>query len=262
MSHFLRGDLSLSNYKVIKVIRFGRARQQINFEHHKLLSRVQCALKSEEIAIWSTFCLKAKSLKSIFWYMRNKKGQEKWRKTSKKNVILLICFRVSIFNTLWNHPFVITRLHFPISRVPNHTRLEESKNFEIKSQYFIIVVRSTTTAPKEKCVFKENICTFSFPSKNINYNFISGISQYIYRIPLKKNFNYYNTIIWFFARISKDLSRYGFYQLKMQLRVHNGMISWVILSFTVLSEKKHYWMRSSNLYFTMSAKRPIIYICW
>ena len=122
--------------------------------------------------------------------------------------------------------------------MPNHTRLEESKNFEIKSQYFIIVLRSTTTAPKEKCVFKENICTFSFPSKNINYNFISGISQYIYRIPLKKNFNYYNTTIWFFARISKDLSRYGFYQLKMQLRVHNGMMSWVILSFTVLSEKK------------------------
>ena len=135
-------------------------------------------------------------------------------------------FSGKYFLKLWNHPFVITRLHFPISRVPNHTRLEESKNFEIKSQYFIILVlRSTTTAPKEKCVFKENICTFSFPSKNINYNFISGISQYIYRIPLKKNFNYYNTIIWFFARISKDLSRYGFYQLKMQLRVHNGMIS-------------------------------------
>ena len=84
MSHFLRGDLSLSNYKVIKVIRLGRARQQINFEHHKLLSRVQCALKSEEIAIWSTFCLKAKSLKSIFWYIRNKKGPEKVKKNFKK----------------------------------------------------------------------------------------------------------------------------------------------------------------------------------
>ena len=98
MSHFLRGDLSLSNYKVIKVIRLGRARQQINFEHHKLLSRVQCALKSEEIAIWSTFCLKAKSLKSIFWYA-TKIGQKSEEKL-QKNVVLLICFQVSIFKTV------------------------------------------------------------------------------------------------------------------------------------------------------------------
>ena len=48
-----------------------------------------------------------KSLKSIFWYAtkRGKKSEEK------------------VFLKLCNHLFVITRLHFPISRVPNHTRV-------------------------------------------------------------------------------------------------------------------------------------------